>query len=63
MSFLFKYYSLVEVTYLLIKCSKTKVFLWNTNNTNRNNNSNGVNKQNTYTYMKHSEKDNTGRVS
>ena len=33
---LFKNYSLVEVTYLLIGCSKTRVFLLNTNNTNRN---------------------------
>ena len=36
MSFLFKYYSLVEVIYLLIRWNK-----WNTNN-----NRNGVNKQN-----------------
>ena len=55
MSFLFKNYSLVKVIYLLIRCYKTRFFLWNTNNTDRN----GVNKENTYT--KHSEKDNTGK--
>ena len=53
--FLFKNYSLVKVIYLLIRCYKTRFFLWNTNNTDRN----GVNKENTYT--KHSEKDNTGK--
>ena len=45
MSFLYKHYSRVEVIYQLIICSKTKFFLWNTNNTDKN----GVNKQNTYT--------------
>ena len=37
-----KKYSLVEVIYLLIRCCKTRFFLWNTNKTDRN----GVNKQN-----------------
>ena len=45
MSFLYKHYSRVEVIYQLIICSKTKFFLWNTNNTDKN----GVNKQNSYT--------------
>ena len=40
--FAFQTYSLVEVTYLLIRFNKTKFFPWNTNNTDRN----GVNKQN-----------------
>ena len=44
MSFLFKDYSLAEVSYLLIRFNKAK-FLWNTNNTERN----GVNKHNTQT--------------
>ena len=34
MSFLLKYYSLVEVAYMFIRCSKTKFLLLNTNNTN-----------------------------
>ena len=55
-SFLFKNYSLVKVIYLLIRCCKTRFFLWNTYITDRN----GVNKQNTYTHAKHSEKHNTG---
>ena len=55
MSFLFKNYLLAEVTYLLIRCSKTKFFPCNTNNTDRN----GIYTQNTNT--KHSEKDNTGK--
>ena len=64
----FSNYSLAK-SYLLIRCYKTKFFLWNTNNTDRN----GVNKQNTHTqthtnthkhththtHTKHSEKDNT----
>ena len=58
---LFKKYSLVKVIYLLIRCYRTRFFLWNTNNTNRNR----VNKQNTHTYThthtKQSEKDNTGK--
>ena len=41
--------------YQLIRCYKTRFFLWNTNNTDRN----AVNKQNTHT--KHSEKDNPGK--
>ena len=60
MSFLYENYSLAK-SYLLIRCYKTKFFLWNTNNTDRN----GVNKQNTHTHThthtKHSEKDNTGK--
>ena len=55
MSFLFKNYSLVKVIYLLIRCYKTRFFLWNTNNIDRN----GANKQNIQTHTKHSEKDNT----
>ena len=62
MPFLFKNYSLVKVCkiiHLLIRCYKTRFFLWNTNNTDRN----SVNKQNKHTYtniqVKHSEKDNT----
>ena len=43
-SFLFKDYSLLEVMHVLIKCSKTKSFLWNTKNTS----SNGINGLNTY---------------
>ena len=35
-SFVFKKYSPVEVIYLLIRCSATMLFLWNTNDTNRN---------------------------
>ena len=53
MSFLFRNYSLVEVAYLLIRCNKAKVFLWNTDNTDGNINRNDVNKQNTYTHIKH----------
>ena len=43
MSFLLKNYSLVESVYLFIRCSTTRFFLQNTNNTDRN----GVNKPNT----------------
>ena len=61
MSLLFKNYSLVEVVYLFIRCSKTKFFLLNTNDTDKN----GVNIQNTHTHThthtKHLEKDNTGK--
>ena len=53
--FFFKSYSLVKVIYLLIRCYKTRFFLWNTDKTDRN----GVNKQNSHT--KHSEKDSTGK--
>ena len=45
MSFLSKYYSLVNAMYLLIRCYKTRFILWNTN-TDRN----GVNKQHTHTH-------------
>ena len=38
-----------EAIYQLIRCNKTKFFLWNTNNTDRN----GVNKQNTHTHTPH----------
>ena len=31
MSFPFKNYWLIEITYLLIKFNNTKLFLWNTN--------------------------------
>ena len=55
MSFLFKNYTIVKTIYLLIRCYKTKSFLWNKNNTDRN----GVNKQNTYRHTKHSEKNDT----
>ena len=44
MSFLFQSYS-CRGHDLLIRCSKTEFFLWNTSNTDRN----GVNKQNTHT--------------
>ena len=44
---LFKNYSFVKVIYLLIRCYKTRFFLWNTTNTGRN----GVNKQNTHAHM------------
>ena len=44
---LFKNYSLIEVTYLLIRFNKTKISQKNTKNTDRN----GVNKQNTCVYM------------
>ena len=47
MSFIVKNYSLVKVIYLLIRCYKTRFFLWNTNNADRN----GVNKQHTYTHQ------------
>ena len=57
MCFLLKNYSLVEVVYLFIRCNKIKIFLWNANNTDIN----GVSKQNTYTYSKLLEKDNTGK--
>ena len=46
MSLLFKNYSLLKFIYLLIRCSKTRFFLWNTNITD----SNGVNKQNAHTH-------------
>ena len=55
MSFLLKNYLLAERVYLFIRCNKTKLFLWNTNNTD----TNGVNKQNTHT--KHLQKDNIGK--
>ena len=55
MSFLFKNYTIVKAIYLLIRCYKTKSFLWNKNNTDNN----GVNKQNTYRHTKHSEKNDT----
>ena len=44
MSLLFKNYWLVEITYLLNRFSKSKLFPWNTRNTNKN----GINKQNTH---------------
>ena len=34
--FYFRNYSLVEVTYPLIRCNKTRFFVWNTDNTDRN---------------------------
>ena len=55
MSLLFKNYSLVEVTYLLIRVNKTEFFHRNTKNTDRN----GANKQNTHAHTKYSEKDKT----
>ena len=54
---------IVDISELFIQCNKdgccykTKFFLWNTNNTDRN----SVNKQNTHTHTKHSEKDNIGK--
>ena len=50
--FLFKNFSLVKVIYLLIRCCKTRFFLWNTNNNDRN----GVNKQNTYTFTPNTQR-------
>ena len=58
MSLIFKNYLLAEGTYLLIRLNKTEFFLWNTNNTDRND----INKQNTQTHTKHSEKYNIGNV-
>ena len=40
-----KLFTFVKVIYLLIRCYKSRLFLWNTSNTDRN----GVSKQNTYT--------------
>ena len=45
MSSLFKNCSLAKVIYMLIRCCKTRFFLWTTNNTDRND----VNKQSTHT--------------
>ena len=45
----------LQKPYLLIRCYKTSLFLWSGNNTDIN----GVNKQNTHTHTKHSEKENT----
>ena len=62
---LLKNYSLAEVTYLLIRCNTTKVFLWNANNSDTNTYRNRIIKQNTYTHVhtyphiKQSQKDNT----
>ena len=56
MSLPLKYYSLVEVIYLLNKFNKTKFFPWNTKNTDRK----GTNEQNTHMYIKQSGKDNIG---
>ena len=53
-AFAFKYFWLVEVTYLLIRFIKTRFFPWNTKNTDRY----GVNKENTHTHTTHSQKDN-----
>ena len=44
-------------SHLLIRFNITKFFPWNTKNTDRN----GINKQNTHTYTKQSEKDNIGK--
>ena len=52
MSLLFKNFSFVEVTYLLIRFKKTMSFLWNTKNTDKN----SANERNTHTKCK--EKDN-----
>ena len=46
-----------EKTYLLIRCYKTRFFLWNRIYTDRN----GVNKTHTHTHTKQKEKDNTGK--
>ena len=53
MSLLFKNYSLIEVTYLLIRFNKTKLFLCNTKNTDRK----GVNKK------KHTGTSNTQKIT
>ena len=48
---LFQNYSLVQAKYLFLRCNKTKVTLWNANDTDGNTNRNDVNKQkNTYTH-------------
>ena len=52
MPLLFKNYSLVKVTYLLIRFNKTKFFPRNTKNTDRN----GVNKQNTHQHTLHTQR-------
>ena len=49
-------YSILKVIYLLIRCYKTRFFLWNTDNTDRN----GANKQNTHTHT-HTNTPNTGK--
>ena len=53
MPFLFKNYLLVKVICLLIRCYKTRFFLWNTINTDEN----GVNKQNTHTHHTHTQRE------
>ena len=53
MLLLFKNFSPVEIRNLLIKFNKIKFFPWITKNHDRS----GINKQNTHTYTKHSEKD------
>ena len=53
MALLFKNYSLVEDTHLLIRFNTTKFFPRKSNT-----DENGVNKQNTHRHVKHSEKDN-----
>ena len=50
--FAFKYFWLVEVTYLLIRFIKTRFFPWNTKNTDRY----GVNKEITHTPPTHRKK-------
>ena len=42
----------VLIIHLLIRCYKTRFFLWNTNNNDRN----GVSKENKHTHTKHSKK-------
>ena len=51
MSFLFKDYS--QKSYILIRCYKARLVLWNTNNNDRN----GVNKQNTHTHTQQTLKE------
>ena len=57
MVLLFKNYSLLEVTQLLIKFNKTNFFPRNTKNNERND----VNKQNTHMHTTYSEKDNIAK--
>ena len=52
MSFLSKNYSLVKVTYLLIRCCSTRFFLRNANNTDRSD----VNKQNTHIHIPNTQR-------
>ena len=49
---IFYLYYMVKVIHLLIRCYKTRFFIWNTNNTDRN----GVNKQNKHTHTTNTQR-------